>query len=310
MANLTPNAVKHVEMFQGMSSFPTMEPKAVRDLLAQAPPLEVELAPLAKVEDRRIPVESATDIRIRIYTPEGNGPFPLFLYFHGGGWVIGDIEMTDASCRLIANRTGRVVVSVSYRLAPEHPYPTPVNDCYAALQWVANHADELSANASNLVVGGDSAGGNLAAVVALKARDQKGPAIAAQVLIYPVTSLDYTTGSYEQFQEGFGLDRELMKWFGQLYVTREEDLTHPYVAPLLAEDVSSLPPAYIITAENDVLRDEGQAYARRLQEAGVRVESICEEGLVHGYFSNLLLFSDRIEEAIAKMDRFLTETTK
>ncbi|WP_235615857.1 alpha/beta hydrolase [Brevibacillus reuszeri] len=309
MANLDPKAKIHVEMFQILSEFPAMEPEAVRELLAQAPPLEVELAPLAKVEDRFIPVGKDEEIRIRVYTPHGEGPFPLFVYYHGGGWVIGSIEMTDASCRMIANQTGRIVVSVDYRLAPENKFPVPVEDCYAALQWVHEHAADINANASNIAVGGDSAGGNLAAVVAMKARDEGGPAISAQVLIYPVTNLDYNTGSYEAFQKGFGLDRELMKWFGNHYIARQEDQTNKYVAPLLADDVSKLPPAFVITAENDVLRDEGLAYAERLREAGVTVESMCEEGLVHGYFSNVLIFSERIEAAIGKIAEFLNENT-
>ena len=309
MANLDPKAKIHVEMFQILSEFPAMEPDAVRELLAQAPPMEVELAPLAKVEDRFIPVGKDEEIRIRVYTPHGQGPFPLFIYYHGGGWVIGSIEMTDASCRMIANQTGRIVVSVDYRLAPEYKFPVPVEDCYAALQWVYEHATDINANASNIAVGGDSAGGNLAAVVAMKARDEGGPAISAQVLIYPVTSLDYNTGSYQAFQKGFGLDRELMKWFGNHYVARKEDQTNKYVAPLLADDVSKLPPAFVITAENDVLRDEGLAYAKRLRDAGVPVESMCEEGLVHGYFSNVLIFSERIEAAIGKIVEFLNENT-
>lgn len=310
MANLDPKAKVHVEMFQILSEFPAMDPQTVREILAQAPPLEVELAPLANVEDRLIPVDHDAEIRIRIYTPEGQGPFPLFVYYHGGGWVIGSIEMTDASCRMLANQTGRIVISVDYRLAPEYKFPVPVEDCYAALRWACENASTIHANASNIAVGGDSAGGNLAAVVAMKARDEAGPVIAAQVLIYPVTNLDYTTGSYEKFQQGFGLDRELMKWFGNHYVASKEEQTHPYVAPLLADDVSNLPPAFVITAENDVLRDEGLAFAKRLQDAGVQVESILEAGLVHGYFSNVLLFSDRIEAVISKMAQFLRESSE
>lgn len=287
-----------------------MDPQTVREILAQAPPLEVELAPLANVEDRLISVDHDAEIRIRIYTPEGQGPFPLFMYYHGGGWVIGSIEMTDASCRMIANQTGRIVISVDYRLAPEYKFPVPVEDCYAALRWACENASTIHGSASDITVGGDSAGGNLAAVVAMKARDEAGPIITAQVLIYPVTNLDYTTGSYEEFQQGFGLDRELMKWFGNHYVTRNEEQTDPYVAPLLAADVSNLPPAFVITAENDVLRDEGLAYAKRLQDAGGKVESILEEGLVHGYFSNVLLFSDRIKAVIAKMAQFLGESSE
>ncbi|TCP31560.1 acetyl esterase [Scopulibacillus darangshiensis] len=308
MANLDPKAKVHLEMFNPfLASIPTMDPQTVRAMNAQAPPLEVKLAPLAKVEDRLIPVGQDEKIKVRIYTPEGQGPFPLFVYYHGGGWVIGDIEQTDASCRMIANRLGRVVVSVDYRLAPEYKFPIPANDCYAALEWVSKNAKTINGSASEIVVSGDSSGGNLAAVVSIMARDQNGPHISAQILIYPVTGLDFNSGSYEEFQKGFGLDKDLMIWFGNHYITSEKDKKDKYAAPLKADDLTNLPPAFIITAENDVLRDEGLAYVKRLKEAGVKVESICEEGLVHGYFSNVFVFSERIKASISKMDRFLKE---
>ena len=208
---------------------------------------------------------------------------------------------------MIANRTESVVVSVDYRLAPEYKFPIPVQDSYAALQWVKENAASINGNASTIVVGGDSAGGNLAAVVSLLSRDQDGPDIAGQVLIYPVTNLDYTTNSYEEFKEGFGLDRDLMIWFGNYYITSEADTKNPLVAPLLAENLSNLPPALVITAENDVLKDEGQAYAKRLQEAGVKVDSIYEQGLVHGYFTNMAVFPERIKGTISKITQFINE---
>ncbi|MBM4761777.1 alpha/beta hydrolase fold domain-containing protein [Bacillus sp. B15-48] len=284
-----------------------MDPQAVREMFAQAPPVEVELAPLAKVENRLIPVGEDEEIKIRIYTPEGEGPFPLFVYYHGGGWVIGDIEISDASCRMIANRTGSVVVSVDYRLSPEYKFPIPLQDSYAALQWVHDHASSLNGNASKLIVGGDSAGGNLATVVSMMARDQNGPQISAQVLIYPVTDLGYNTKSYKEFEQGFGLDKDLMIWFGTYYIRDESDRQNKYVAPLLAEDLSNLPQALVITAECDVLRDEGLAYAKRLKDAGVKVDTICEKGLVHGYFTNMAVFPDRIKGTIARMSQFLAE---
>ncbi|WP_260871583.1 alpha/beta hydrolase [Bacillus sp. X1(2014)] len=307
MANLDPQAKAYLEMFSQMPLIQTLDAQTVREMFALAPPVEVELAQLAKVEDRMIPVADDTEIKVRIYTPEGQGPFPLFVYYHGGGWVIGDLETADPSCRMIANQTGRVVVSVDYRLAPEYKFPIPVEDSYAALKWVSENAAALNGNASNLVVGGDSAGGNLSAVVSLITKEQNGPEVAAQVLIYPVTALGYDTKSYEEFQQGFGLDRDLMKWFGNYYINNEEDTKNKYIAPLLAEDLSNLPPAYVITAENDVLRDEGLAYAERLKQAGVKVESTIEEGLVHGYFTNMAVFPERIKGSISKFAKFLSE---
>ncbi len=306
MANLKPQSQMYLEAFKQMPAIASLEPQTVRDMFAMAPPVEVELAPLAKIEDRLIPVKDA-EINVRIYTPEGEGPFPLFVYYHGGGWVLGDIPIADASCRMLANKTGRIVVSVDYRLAPEHKFPVPVEDSYAALQWVSENAEALNGNASNIVVGGDSAGGNLAAAMTLKSRSEKGPAIAGQVLIYPVTALSYDSKSYQDFKEGFGLDRDLMIWFGNYYIRNEEDAKNVLVAPILAEDLRNLPPAYVLTAEFDVLRDEGEAYAERLKEAGVTVETSREEGLVHGFFTNMAVFPDDIKGAIDKFAAFLSK---
>ena len=175
MANLHSQAKAYLEVFNQKPAIETMEPQAVRDMFAMAPPVEVELAALAKVEDRMIHVGGDAEIKVRIYTPEGRRPFPLFVYYHGGGWVIGDLETVDPSCRMIANKTGRVVVSVDYRLAPEYKYPIPLEDSYHALQWVSENASLLNGHASNIVVGGDSAGGNLSAAVSLMARDKNGP---------------------------------------------------------------------------------------------------------------------------------------
>lgn len=305
MAKLTPQAKAYLDLFYQMPLLQSMEPQAVRDMFAQAPPVEVELAPLTSIEDRMIPTEGDEEIKVRIYTPEGDGPFPLFIYYHGGGWVLGDLELADASCRMIANRTERIVVSVDYRLAPEYKFPVPVQDCYAALEWVCKNADLINGNASNIAVGGDSAGGNLSTVVSMMARDKKGPNIAAQVLIYPVTDLGYDTDSYQKFANGYGLDRDLMIWFGDYYISNELDAKNLYVAPLLAEKLNNLPPAFVVTAEYDVLRDEGIAYAKRLKKAGVKVESYTEPGLIHGYFTNMAVFPEQIKLTISKMARFL-----
>nr|WP_254613057.1 alpha/beta hydrolase [Brevibacillus sp. HB1.2] len=282
-----------------------LEPQAVRDIFAQIPAVEVELAPLAKVEDKLIPAGADAEINIRMYTPEGQGPFPLFVYYHGGGWVIGDLETVDASCRMLAHLSGRIVVSVDYRLAPEHKFPVPVADSYAALKWVSENASSINGSASDLVVGGDSAGGNLSTVLSLLAKDQNGPAIKAQVLVYPVTDMRFDSPSYMEFQEGFGLNRDLMLWFSNHYINHEYDKGNPYVAPLSARDLSNLPPAIVITAECDVLRDEGIAYAERLKNAGVKVEAVCEKGLVHGYFTNMAVFPEQIKATISRITEFL-----
>lgn len=307
MENLDPNAIAYLEMYNKLPALHLMEPKAVREIFANAPPVVVELAPLEKVETRQICVGEDAEIKIRIYTPEGQGPFPLFIYYHGGGWVLGNLETSDATCRMLANRTGRIVVSVDYRLAPEYKFPVPVEDSYKALKWVSDNHSAINGDASNLVVGGDSAGGNLATVVSLISKEQNGPAIAAQVLIYPVTCLSYDTESYQKFQKGFGMERELMMWFGNHYTNNDEEKCHKYVAPLMANDVSNLPPAIVITAENDVLRDEGLAYAECLRRAGVKVKLICEQGLVHGYFTNMAMFPVRIKASISRIAEYLNK---
>jgi acetyl esterase len=308
LAKLRTESKLYVEMFSKLPDLHMMEPQAVRRLFALSPPIEVELAPLAKVENRLIPVGGDAEIKVRIYTPEGKGPFPLFVYYHGGGWVIGSLEISDASCRMLANRTGRIVISVDYRLAPEYKFPVPIEDSYEALKWVSENAVKINGDVSNLVVGGDSAGGNLSAVVSIIAKEKNGPAITAQVLIYPCTDLSCKTESYFEFQKGFGLDRDLMIWFANHYINHEEEKRNKYVSPLLVDDVSNLPPALVITAENDVLRDEGIAYATHLKKAGVHVETICQEGLVHGYFTNMVLFPEQIKNSIDRVGEFLNKT--
>lgn len=306
MSNLSSESKTYLDAFAQMPAMHTMEPQAVRDMLAQAPPVEVELSPVAKVEDKLIPVEDA-EITVRIYTPEGNGPFPLFVYYHGGGWVIGDLETADASCRMIANKTSSVVVSVDYRLSPEYKFPVPFNDSYDALKWVHNNAKNLNGIASNITVGGDSAGGNLSAAVCLRSRYENGPKISAQILIYPVTNMTTDTGSHNEFQIGFGLDKNLMIWFIDHYMRDEVDKKNIYAAPLLAKDLSDLPPAFVIVAENDVLRDEGLAYAKNLQEAGVKVKTTTSKGLIHAYFTEMAVFPKQIENTISQIEKFLNE---
>ncbi len=305
MANLDPQAEKYLQAFNQMPPIRTMDPKAVRDMLSNAPRPAVKLDLVSKVENLMIPVSQDEEIKCRVYIPEGQGPFPIFIYYHGGGWVLGDIEVMDASCQMIANRTASIVVSVNYRLAPEYKFPTPVEDAYAALEWVYEEGASFNGDVTRLAVGGDSVGGNLATVVTMMARDRKGPDITAQVLIYPATNLEFNTESHQTFAKGFGLDREQLIWFRDHYLRNDEDRYNKYASPLVAEDLSGLPPAIVITAENDVLRDEGMAYAERLRKFGVQVEYACELGMIHGFFAHMAIFSKNIESTVSKIDKFL-----
>ena len=238
---------------------------------------------VANVEDRAIPGSGAR-IPLRIYTPEGTGPFPVLSWFHGGGWVLGNLDTADATPRHLAVGAGCVVVSVDYRLAPEAKFPIPFDDCYAATEWIAQNAAGINADPNKIAVGGDSAGGNLAAAVALKARDQGGPSLALQLLVYPVTARDFSTGSYRQNADGYSLTTDGMKWFWDHYLSNDADAGNPYAAPSAAKDLNGLPPALVITAEFDPLRDEGEAYAQRLKAAGVVTTSSRYDGMIHGFF--------------------------
>ncbi|MFN4354275.1 alpha/beta hydrolase [Parvibaculum sp.] len=253
---------------------------------AMAAMLDPQGIPIGKVEDRAIP-GPAGDISVRIYTPvAAGGTGPALVYYHGGGWVIGDLETHDALCRTLANEAGLKVIAVDYRLAPEHPFPAAIDDAYAATKWVEANASEIGIDPNRIAVAGDSAGGNLAAAVSLRSKAEKGPHIAFQLLIYPVTDAPRTTQSYKDFAAGHMLEAEGMDWFWNHYVlSAGTDPKHPYAAPLHAESLTGLPPAYVVTAGFDVLRDEGKAYAEALKKAGVAVEYVNYEGMIHGFFN-------------------------
>ena len=263
-----------------------LPPEGAREMYrGLAAALDAQGVPIGKVEDRTIP-GPAGDIPVRLYEPVagGNG-LPALVFFHGGGWVIGDLETHDALCRTLANESGCKVIAVDYRLAPEHPYPAASEDCYAAVKWVEANAADINVDANSIAVGGDSAGGHLSAVVCQMARANKGPDISFQLLIYPVTDEPGKTGSYDSFAEGYFLEKEGMEWFWKHYAGNGADQNDPYLAPLKAKDLSGLPPAYIVTAGFDVLRDEGRAYAEALKQAGVDVEYVNYDGMIHGFFN-------------------------
>jgi acetyl esterase len=227
---------------------------------------------------------------------------PCLVWYHGGGWVIGDLQSADTTARKLANRTGAVVVSVDYGLAPERPFPAGPDECGAALDWVLAHPDELGIDPARVAVGGDSAGANLAAVIAIAASD-RGVALRHQLLVYPATDATMSMPSYEDNAEGYLLTRSAMEWFYAHYIG-DHDPKDPRVSPLFADDLSEVAPATVITAEYDPLRDEGNAYAERLREAGVDVELRCYEGQVHGFFGLSTISSaagDAMEMAAARL---------
>ena len=281
---LDPQAKFILDQLEALGAPPmnTLTPEEARQSLDMSP-LAGEPEEVGKVENTAVPGPLG-DIPVRIYTPKGEGPFPALVYYHGGGWVIGDLDAVDVPCRMLTNRADCVVVSVDYRMAPENKFPAAAEDCYAATKWVAENAASIQVDPERVAIGGDSAGGNLTAVVALMARDRGGPSLVYQMLIYPVTNRDYETVSYRDNGDGYFLTKDSMVWFWNHYLREEQDAVNPYASPLLADDLSGLPPALVLTAEYDPLRDEGEAYAQRLEAAGIEVEATRYNGMIHGFF--------------------------
>jgi acetyl esterase len=268
----------------------SLPPEHARLALKMMRAPSVEETPVAKVENRTIP-GPAGEIPVRIYTPEGGGPFPTLVFYHGGGWVIGDLDTHDPLCRNLTKGASCLTVSVDYRLAPEAKFPAAVDDSVAALQWVAAHASELGGDGARLAIGGDSAGGNLAAVAAQVAKQRGGPALRFQLLIYPPTDFTAQTASSKENADGYFLTYEDMVWFRDHYLNSLDDRVNPLASPMLARDVSGLPPALIITGEFDPLRDEGELYGAKLRAAGVPVTISRYDGMIHGFLS----FANAIE---------------
>ncbi|MET8120053.1 alpha/beta hydrolase [Micromonospora sp. NPDC005189] len=246
--------------------------------------------PVAEVRDERIP-GPAGELPLRVYRPAGPGPLPTLLYFFGGGWTLGSIDTADGICRRLANAVPCQVITVGYRLAPEHPFPAAVHDCHAATRWVAGHADRLGVDPDRLAVGGDSAGGNLAAAVTLLCRAD-GPTLAAQLLVYPNTDQSRAPAGPADDDDPTLFNRRSVAWYRTHYLADPAHARDPLASPLLADDLSGLPPALVITAELDPLRAEGQRYAERLREAGVPTRLAHYPQMIHGFFAMPGAFTD------------------
>jgi acetyl esterase len=282
---LDPQAQAVIEMIEALGVAELnddTDPNEIRALMnAAVLPSGIEIA---SVTDREIP-GPAGPIPVRVYRPAGDAPKPVIVYFHGGGWVLGSLATHDGTCRRLADGVDAVVVSVDYRMGPEDRFPAAVDDSFAALGWVAAHADELGADASRLAVAGDSAGGNLAAVTSQLARDAGGPEIRFQLLVYPVTDHEFGSVSMEENAEGYYLTRDAMRWFYDRYLNDPSEGDDARVSPIRNADLANLPPAFVLTAQYDPLRDQGIAYADALLAAGNEVAMTMYEGLFHGFFS-------------------------
>jgi len=265
--------------------------------------------PVGEISERTIP-GPAGDVPIRIYRPTTEGPHPLIMLFHGGGWVIGDLDTEDSMSRGLVNRVDAVLVSVDYRLAPETKFPGAPEDCYAATVWAVENASEIGVDASNLALSGTSAGGNLTGAVAQMCRDRGGPEVKHQVLFCPVIDYDFARKSYHEKAEGYGLTRDGMIWFWDQYLASPEDGHNPYASPIRAEDLSGLPDATVIAAEYDPLLDEAADYAKALEAAGVDVQYTEYPGMTHGFNGSFGLIDDSIKACEEASARILTSFAK
>jgi acetyl esterase len=311
-----PEAQAFLETYEalGVPPFEELPPEKVRRMTEQMR-ADIDIGiEMESVEDKKVEGPRG-EVSVRVYEPltDGDGEDrPLVLYFHGGGWVIGSVDTHDPTCRKLADESGYTVVSVDYALAPEHPFPEGLEDCYAVLEWASETAPELNAE-GGIVVAGDSAGGNLAAATALLARDRDGPKIEYQLLVYPSTGRAERTESYEENAEGYFLRSDDMNWFRDQYFENEIDKGNVYARPRLADDLSELPPATVVTAGFDPLRDDGGAYAERLENAGVSVRHHHYDDMIHGFFSmlagpaNLERGHEAHEDAVADLHDFFDD---
>lgn len=286
MALLDPEARIVLERLRRSGWVPrhTLSPAEAREQLRRTAS-SAPSRPLHDVRDHVIDGPGGA-LPLRVYRPSTAAPLPALLFFHGGGWVLGDLDLSDALCRDLSAEADCLVVSVDYRLAPEHPFPAAVEDAFAATSWVVERAAELGVDPAAVGVSGVSAGGNLAAAVALQARDLGGPALSVQALVCPVLDRNFETPSYERCATGYMLERDDMRWFWSQYLPTDAWGAHPYASPLQADDLAGVAPAVVVTAEYDPLSDEGASYAERLRVSGVPVNHRCYEGMIHGFVGN------------------------
>lgn len=304
MIQLTNEALRYIEAINTGAAYYEMTPQEARAIRAIPQWNSAHSPKLASIEDRKIIVRDGTNINVRIYTPIYGEKLPIIVYYHGGGWVFGNLASADAGCQLLADKAQAIIVSVDYRLAPEYPFPIPLHDAYDGLLWAYENAATFGGDPTNITVIGDSAGGNLATVVTYLTTQLNGPKISAQALIYPVTNLDFTTSSYDVFGQRFGLDKIGMQWFAKHYTT-VENYANPLISPLRIENARVFPKTIILAAEADVLFDEGLAYAQKLSDAGVIVEHIVMPGLIHSYFSKMAFFENATIETVEKIAAFV-----
>ena len=292
MTNLLQKTADYLQLANAQPSLATMEPAYARSLRKAT-----YKALAIKTTDTTFLARDGVQIPVRIYEPTASAQH-VIVYYHGGGWVINDINTSHEICALLAEMTNHIVVSVGYRLAPEFKFPVPVEDAHDAFLWVQRTFPQ-----ARISVAGDSAGGNLAiAVSQLVGRAH----ITSQLLLYPVTDLSYESESYTQYAQGYGLDKEVMQWFGTHYIRTAGDAQHPLVAPLRASQLGNQPPTYLIVAENDVLKDEGVAFAERLHQADVPIQLSLAPGVVHSFFTKNEVFEQEIRDTIKEIQHFLT----
>lgn len=270
---------------EGWDRLPVMSPIQARALMERLPPLSAMPAEAVARVENFVMRTGDTQLRARIYYPHVDTPAPALLYFHGGGFVLGGLGSGDGFCRALSNRTQCAIISVDYRLAPENPYPAAITDAYAAADWVIRHGLDLQVDSRTILVGGNSAGGNLATTVARRARDHGGPPIAAQMLLFPLVDLNFDQPSIESNGHDYLLTKQELLWYRSHYLLEASLAREPDASPLLAEDLAGMPPAIVVVAEFDPLVDQGRAYAERLATAGVRVRLLAYKGLMHSFLT-------------------------
>jgi acetyl esterase len=301
---LNPTIAAWLELVKTLPPIHTLPVGVVRNGLAAQRALRPPPPAVGGVLDRAIP-GPAGDIPVRLYTPFGIGPFALTVYFHGGGFVLGDLEMVDAACRHLSLASNSIVLSVDYRLAPEHKFPAAPEDCLAATRWAGEHAAEIGADGKRMALAGDSAGGCLATLTAMRIRDEGGPKLRGQLLNCPWLDHDVTRPSYRENAEGYFLELETVNWFAGHYLRTPADRTHAHAAPMNAANLKGLPPAYVLTAQYDPLRDEGEIFADKLAAAGVPVVKKRYSDMIHDFPCLLLDIVPEAAEELAAQGAWL-----